>query len=103
MPITTSQLGRWTIIAGMHPTAGVAIVVVASGMAVIVGGWLRTTLPPLATDALMALSGALIAVGGLLMIDDVNTASWIAGPVMLAVIAVVNVRALFARGGPFRT
>ncbi len=75
----------------------------ASGLAVIVAGWLRTSLPPPAVDALMALAGALIAVGGLLMLDDVNTASWIAGPVMLAVIAVVNVRALFARGGPFRT
>ena len=61
------------------------------------------TLPPVAVDALMALAGAMIAVGGLLMLDDVNTASWIAGPVMLAVIAPLNVRALFARGGPFRT
>jgi hypothetical protein len=51
----------------------------------------------------MALAGALIAVGGLLMLDDVNAASWIAGPLMLAVIAPLNVRALFARGGPFRT
>lgn len=58
---------------------------------------------PLAIDGLMALSGATIAVGGLLMLDDVNTASWIAGPAMLAVIAPLNVRALFARGGPFRT
>jgi len=39
----------------------------------------------------------------LLMLEGVNTASWIAGPAMLAVIAPLNVRALFARGGPFRT
>ena len=87
----------------MHPAAGVVVIVVGSALALLVGGWLRTTLPPAATDALMALAGALIAVGGLLMLDDVNTASWIAGPVMLAVIAPLNVRALFARGGPFRT
>jgi hypothetical protein len=87
----------------MHPTAGVATIVVGSGLALITAGWFRTMLPQAAVDALMALAGALIAVGGLLMLDDVNTASWIAGPVMLAVIAVVNVRALFARGGPFRT
>ena len=87
----------------MHPAAGVVVIVVGSALALLVGGWLRTTLPPAAIDALMALAGALIAVGGLLMLDDVNTASWIAGPVMLAVIAPLNVRALFARGGPFRT
>jgi hypothetical protein len=87
----------------MHPVAGVVVIVVGSVLALLVGGWLRTTLPRAATDALMALAGVLIAVGGLLMLDDVNTASWIAGPVMLAVIAPLNVRALFARGGPFRT
>ena len=87
----------------MHPVAGVVVIVAGSVLALLVGWWLRTTLPQAATDALMALAGALIAVGGLLMLDDVNTASWIAGPVMLAVIAPLNVRALFARGGPFRT
>jgi hypothetical protein len=87
----------------MHPVAGVVVIVVGSALALLVGGWLRTSLPRAAVDALMALAGALIAVGGLLMLDDVNTASWIAGPVMLAVIVPLNVRALFARGGPFRT
>jgi len=87
----------------MHPTTGVAVIVVGSTLALLVGGWLRTTLPPLATDALMALAGGLIGVGGLLTLDDVNTASWIAAPLALAVIAPLNVRALFARGGPFRT
>jgi hypothetical protein len=87
----------------MHPAAGIAVIVVGGALALLVGGWLRRTFPPAAVDALMALAGALIAVGGLLMLDDVNAASWIAGPVMLAVIAPLNVRALFARGGPFRT
>ena len=64
----------------MHPAAGVVVIVVGSALALLVGGWLRTTLPQVAVDALMALAGALIAVGGLLMLDDVNTASWIAGP-----------------------
>jgi hypothetical protein len=87
----------------MHPTAGIAVIVVGGALALLTGGWLRATLPPLAIDGLMALWGATIAVGGLLMLEDVNTASWIAGPAMLAVIAPLNVRALFARGGPFRT
>ena len=72
-------------------------------LAIVTGGWLRTTLPRPATDALMALAGAGIGVGGLLLLDDVGTASWIAAPVVLAVVAPLHVRALFARGGPFRT
>ena len=87
----------------MHPVAGVVVIVMGSALALLVGGWLRKKLPQAGVDALMALAGVLIAIGGLLMLDDVNTASWIAGPVMLAVIAPLNVRALFARGGPFRT
>ena len=87
----------------MPPAAGIVVIVVGGALALLVGGWLRRTLAPAAVDVLMAVAGALIAVGGLMMLDDVDTASWIAGPVMLAVIAPVNVRALFARGGPFRT
>ena len=87
----------------MHPAAGVVVNIIGSAMTLLVGGWLRTTLAQPAVDALMALAGALIAVGGLLMLHDVSIASWIAGPVMLAVVAPLNVRALFARGGPFRT
>ncbi len=87
----------------MHPTAGVVVIVLGSALALLTGGWLRSTLPPVAVDALMAMAGAIVGVGGLLMLDDVNTASWIAGPVALAIVAPLNVRALFARGGPFRT
>jgi hypothetical protein len=72
-------------------------------LAIVTGGWLRTSLPRPAIDALMAVAGAVIGVGGLLLIDDVGPASWIAAPVVLAVVAPLHVRALFARGGPFRT
>ena len=87
----------------MHPAAGIALILVAGVLAIVTGGWLRTTLPRPATDALMALAGAGIGIGGLLLLDDVGTASWIAAPVVLAVVAPLHVRALFARGGPFRT
>jgi hypothetical protein len=87
----------------MHPAAGVASIVVGTGLALITAVRLRATMPQLAVDTLMALAGALIGVGGLLMLDDVSTASWVAAPLALAVLAPLNVRALFARGGPFRT
>ena len=87
----------------MHPAAGIALILVAGVLAIVTGGWLRTTLPRPATDALMALAGAGIGDGGLMMLDDVGTASWIAGPLVLAVVAPLHVRALFAGEGPFRT
>jgi hypothetical protein len=87
----------------MHPATGIALILLAGVLAIVTGGLLRTTLPRPATDALMALAGAGIGIGGLLLIDDVGTASWIAAPVVLAVVAPLHVRALFARGGPFRT
>ena len=87
----------------MHPATGIALILGASVLAIVTGGWLRTSLPRPATDALMALAGAGIGVGGLLLLDDVGTASWIAAPAVLAVVAPLHVRALFAGEGPFRT
>ncbi len=83
--------------------AGISIVVVASVLAVVTGGWLRTRLPQPAIDLLMAVAGAGIGVGGLMTLDDVGPASWIVAPTILALIALLQVRALFAREGPFRT
>ncbi len=51
----------------------------------------------------MALAGAGLGIGGLLLLDDVGTASWIAAPLVLAIVAPLHVRALFAGDGPFRT
>jgi hypothetical protein len=50
-----------------------------------------------------AAAGAGVAVGGLLVLDDVGVASWITAPIVLAVATPLQVRTLFARGGPFRT
>jgi hypothetical protein len=87
----------------MHPAAGLAIVLTAGALAVVTAGRLRASLPRGAIDAMMALAGAGIGVGGLLMLDDVGTASWIAAPAVLALIAALHVRALFGGEGPFRT
>ena len=87
----------------MHPAAGIVIIAVGSALIIVTGARLRTRLPRPATDALMAIAGAGIGVGGLLMLDDVGTASWVAAPAVLALVALLHMRALFARGGPFRT
>lgn len=64
---------------------------------------LRTRLHPRVVDLLLAISGAGVAIGGLLFLDDVGAASWVFAPVFLAVAAIAHVRALFAGEGPFRT
>ena len=87
----------------MYPAAGSAILFTASALALVTAGWLRARLPRLAIDATMALAGAGIGVGGLLFLHDVGLSSWIAGPLLLGVIALLHVRALFAGEGPFRT
>jgi hypothetical protein len=64
---------------------------------------LRTRLRPRVVDALLAISGAGIGVGGLFFLDDVGVWSWVFAPVFLGVAAIAHVRALFAGAGPFRT
>ncbi len=54
-------------------------------------------------SGVLALSGAGIAAGCLLVQDQPDTASWIIAPVAGAILAVVHARVVFAPGGPFRT
>jgi hypothetical protein len=47
--------------------------------------------------------GAAVGVLALTALDHVEPWSWVVAPVMLAIGAVAQIRALFAPGGPFRT
>jgi len=87
----------------MTRLAGVLILVTAGALGLVTTFRLRTRLPRLVTDGLIALVGAAMGVGGLAFVRDVGVASWLAAPAALAVVALLHVRALFARGGPLRT
>jgi hypothetical protein len=50
-----------------------------------------------------ALGGAVVGVLALIPLDHVDPWSWVVAPVALAIVAVAQIRALFAPGGPFRT
>lgn len=80
-----------------------AIVVISALAIVATAGPLRGRLPRVLVDASLALEGATLAAGGLLFIDDVGAASWVVGPLALAMMVPLHVRALFAGEGPFRT
>jgi hypothetical protein len=85
-------------------TVAGSVALVACGVAILVtASFLRRRLPPRVVDGLLALEGAGLAVGGLLLVDDVGAASWIVGPAALALVTPVHVRALFGGEGPFRT
>jgi hypothetical protein len=80
-----------------------AVLGAASALFLVAAFPLRTRLHPRVVDALLAISGAGIAVGGLLFLDDVGPASWAFAPLFLGMGAIAHVRALFAGAGPFRT
>ncbi len=87
----------------MDPVGGWATCLVAAAVLVLATFPLRTRLHPRVVDAMLALAGAGIGVGGLLLLWDVEPASWVVAPVLLAIAAVAHVRLLFAGNGPFRT
>jgi hypothetical protein len=87
----------------MDPVGGWSTLLAASAVVLLATFPLRTRLRPPVVDVLLALGGVGIGVGGLLLLDDVELASWVVAPLLLAVAAVAHVRILFAGQGPFRT
>jgi hypothetical protein len=88
----------------VHTGPGIALIVAAVGLLLLTALVLRRRIPQTASDLLAALGGAGVGVGGLLLLHrDVNTASWIAAPVMLGALSVWHLRVLFGGSGPFRT
>jgi hypothetical protein len=87
----------------MDPVGGWSSLLAAAALLLLAAFPLRTRLPRRVIDGLLALGGAGIGVGGLLLLSDVEPASWVVAPVLLGVAAVAHVRFLFAGQGPFRT
>jgi hypothetical protein len=83
--------GGWAIVMGSLIALGIALFA------------LRRDLSGAVAATVAATAGAGVAVGGLLVVGDVGAASWVVAPVVLAVASVLQVKALFAPGGPFRT
>ncbi len=80
--------------------AGVAVIVAASAVGLVVVFFLWHRLPAAAALALAAACGTAIAAGGLLVQEDVGPASWAVALVVLGVLAPVHARLLFGRPGP---
>jgi hypothetical protein len=87
----------------MHVALGWTLLTASSVVFLLAAFPLRTRLPQRVLDALLGLSGAGIAIGGLCLVEDVGVWSWVFAPVVLGMGAIAHVRALFAGAGPFRT
>jgi hypothetical protein len=87
----------------VHTTAG--LLTIATSVFVLLVTWfpLRRRMSAVALDASTALAGAGIALGGLWLLTDVGTASWLVTPPFLALCAIAHRRAMWAGDGPLRT
>lgn len=87
----------------MDPVGGFTTLAASASLVVVAAVVLRRQLSRPLVDGVLALGGAGLGVGGLLLEHDVGVASWVAAPVLLAAITVLHVRLLFAGQGPLRT
>jgi hypothetical protein len=84
-------------------TLGIVIIAVGTAAFLVGLAGLRAGRAAAGWSAVLAVAGAVIATGSLLVQHDPDTASWIIAPVAGAVLSVVHGRTIFAPGGPFRT
>lgn len=83
----------------MWTGAGVATIVGASALGLLTVFLVWRRLPAAAAFAVMAVCGVGLAVGGLLVQDDVGTASWVVAVVALGVFTPVHARLVFGPPG----
>ena len=83
----------------MQVGVGVALIVAASaiGALIVFGMWHRLSAGP--AFGSLAVCGAGIAAGGLLVQEDVGVASWVVAPVVLAVLTPLHMRLVFGPPG----
>jgi hypothetical protein len=87
----------------MRTQIGVALIGAGGLVAFSLVTWLRDRFRPAIADALAAASGIAVGCGGLVVVGGGNIWSWVLAPLVLAIGAVAQRKALLAPGGPFRT
>jgi hypothetical protein len=87
----------------VDPVGGWTTIAISLALVLVTAFVLRERMPRRVVDAVLFVGGAGVALGGLLLLEEVDVASWVVAPLVAAVAAVAQVRAMFAGGGPFRT
>jgi hypothetical protein len=80
------------------------LVLVASSLVVLAGAFpLRDRLPRRWGNLWLAVGGAGLGIGGVMLVENPTRDAWVLAPLVLAVMTVIHVRMLFAGAGPMRT
>ncbi len=80
------------------------LVILLSSILVIAGTFpLRVRLPHRWGNLLLAIGGAGVGIGGVMLLDDPAPNAWVVAPAVLAGMTVIHVRMLYAGQGPLRT
>ena len=87
----------------MAPVLGICVMVVALGVTALDVWVLRSRVSMRVFTLVLALMGAVLGAGALLMIEDVPVSSWVVAPMVMAGLATQHTRALLAGTGPIRT
>ncbi len=84
----------------MHRGAGIALIVVGTVFACLVMFRFWHRVPSPIAVGLLALAGAVVGCGALLVQDDVGAASWVVTLVAFVVLTPVHARLVFGHAGP---
>ena len=87
----------------MARALGICIMVASFGAMAIDVWVLRARVPSWLFTTGLALTGASLGVGALLLMDDISTASWVLAPLVVGGLSTLHTRSLLAGDGPFRT
>lgn len=87
----------------MAPVLGICVMAAALGVTALDVWALRSRVSMGLFTLVLALMGAVLGAGALLMIEDVPVSSWVLAPAVMAGLATLHTRALLAGSGPFRT
>jgi hypothetical protein len=79
------------------------VTLVTSGALVVTTGSAWARIPGRLGDVLVLVGGIGLAVGALLLMDDVAPSAWAIAPPVVAVLTLLHVRLMVAPGGPMRT
>jgi hypothetical protein len=87
----------------MAPFLGIFIIVASLGVMAVDVWILRSQVSSAAFTLGLAVSGATLGAGALLLVDQVPRTAWILTPAIMAILSAVHTRSLIAGDGPFRT
>lgn len=95
--------GRRRYPAHVNPALGWTLIAIGVLLVVITWLWLQYSVSQMVADLLTVVAGLMAALGGLLILTDVNLVSWVVAPALVGFGTWLHRRVLFHGAGPLRT